>query len=77
MPSIACKCGERLSYGDIPNPIEWLLISDTDFDQGRNPFDTEALNQEAAHMVKCPSCRPLWIYWGGFRKAPTCYDAAD
>ncbi len=31
MPSILCSCGARLDYGSIPNPIEWLIISDTDY----------------------------------------------
>ncbi|MGI2032187.1 hypothetical protein ACRQ1B_07305 [Rhizobium panacihumi] len=77
MPSIACKCGERLRYGDIPNPIEWLLIADTDFDEVTGPVDAESLYQKATHMLKCPSCRRLWVYWDGFREAPTCYGTAD
>lgn len=31
MPAILCKCGVRVSYGLIPNPTEWLFISDEGF----------------------------------------------
>jgi hypothetical protein len=33
MPGIACACGTRISYGEIPCADEWLFISDPDFEK--------------------------------------------
>ena len=73
MPSITCKCGERLGYGEIPNPIEWLIISDVDYDSYENAVDAEKLYQEMKSILKCPSCDRLWFFWSGFGSEPTSY----
>lgn len=77
MPSIACKCGNRLNFGEIPNPVEWLLVSDTHFDMLPDLIETEALYQKFLHMLKCGTCARIWIFWQGFEFDPVCYELAD
>jgi hypothetical protein len=73
MPSIMCRCGTRLRYGEIPNPIEWLAISDTNYDKFTNTAEAEQLYSEFTHILKCQNCGRLWIYCDGFGNEPTCY----
>jgi len=73
MPSIICKCGEKLGYGEIPNPIEWLTISDKDYDSYEGYVDSEALYREMKSILKCSSCSRLWIFWNGFDSNPVSY----
>ncbi len=73
MPSINCKCGEKLGYGEIPNPIEWLTISDTDYDFYEGNIDAENLYLKMKSILKCPSCNRLWVFWSGFDSDPTSY----
>ena len=49
MPSIMCRCGTRLRYGEIPNPIEWLAISDTNYDQFTNTVEAEQPHTLSEH----------------------------
>lgn len=73
MPSIVCPCGERLGYGDIPNPIEWLVISDKEYDGYAGMIDSEDLYRKMRSILKCPRCRRLLVFWDGFESAPTIY----
>lgn len=73
MPSIICSCGELLSYGEIPCPIEWLVISDTEYDNYQGMINSEALYLEMKSMLKCTRCGRLWIFWNGFNRSPSCY----
>ena len=73
MPSIICKCGEKLGYGEIPNPIEWLTISDVDYDAYEGNVDAEELYREMKSILRCPSCGRLWAFWDGFESEPISY----
>ena len=73
MPSIKCKCGEKLCYGEIPNPIEWLAISDVEYESYEGVIDAEKLYREMKSILKCPSCSRLWVFWNGFDSAPDSY----
>lgn len=73
MPSILCKCGEKLNFGEIPNPIEWLMISDEEFEKFQGTVDSEAIYREMSSALKCPRCKRLWIFWNGFDFAPLSY----
>jgi hypothetical protein len=73
MPSIQCHCGERLGYGEIPNPIEWLAISDAEYDAYSGMIDSEALYNAMRSFLKCPRCGRLWVFWDGFQKPPKVY----
>jgi hypothetical protein len=73
MPSIACRCGEVLKFGEIPNSIEFLFISDVQFDGfGRN-IDSESLYRSMRSILCCPNCRRLWFFWDGFDREPIPY----
>jgi hypothetical protein len=73
MPKIACKCGESLGFGEIPNPIEWLFMSDSDFDEFSGAIESESLYSRMKSCLECPSCKRLWIFWNGFDAAPVEY----
>jgi hypothetical protein len=73
MPSILCRCGEALRYGEIPNPIEWLAISDTQYGGRSGNVDAEQLYRSMRNLLKCPACGRLWIYWNGFASPPAVY----
>jgi len=70
MPAIACKCGERLSYGAIPNPGEWLAISDVEFDKIAAEVDSAELYQRYVHTLKCSNCGRLLVFNRGFTEVP-------
>lgn len=72
MPSIICTCGIRLGFGAIPNPNEWLMISDDRFDDFRGN-DLEELYKQMSSFLKCSDCGRLWVFWNGFDADPFCY----
>jgi hypothetical protein len=73
MPAIKCVCGERLSYGTIPNPIEWLAINDVEFEQYREPIDLEDLYKNMKSILRCGNCGRLWAFWDGLNAPPSSY----
>ncbi len=73
MPAILCKCGNRLGLGEIPNPIEWLTISDVDYDSYAGTIDAEVLYSNMKHMLLCTQCERIIIFWNGFQSPPTYY----
>lgn len=70
MPAITCKCGERLSYGTIPNPGEWLAISDVEFDIAVGEVNSDELYQRFVHVLNCSNCSRLLIFHRGFAEEP-------
>ncbi|GAB4199035.1 MAG: hypothetical protein Tsb002_34270 [Wenzhouxiangellaceae bacterium] len=77
MPAIKCECGNRLSYGEVPNSIEWLLISDKEFDGFVGKVEAEFIYRRMNSMLKCAKCERLWIFWNGYSSEPTCYVKQD
>lgn len=83
MAKLQCVCGEVISTsGDIPNQLEYKVISDHDFDQFHGRVDAEDLYQAFTSMFRCAQCGRLWVYWNGFAEPPTAYakgpaDTAD
>ncbi|GGJ28928.1 hypothetical protein [Deinococcus roseus] len=73
MPKMLCNCGKVLSFSPIPNPIEYLFISDVDFDFYDGMADTDALYERFQRFAKCPDCGRLWVFWNGFSEMPTSY----
>lgn len=73
MPSFLCRCGKQLRYGEIPNPIEWLLISDVEYDDFTGMVDAETIYKKMRSMMVCPNCSRLWIFWRGFGESPISY----
>lgn len=76
MPTMAkflCRCGAVIhTSGGIPNPHQWMLVSDMDFDQ-LAPAGSDALYRAATIAFRCGSCNRLWIYWDGFDSEPISY----
>jgi hypothetical protein len=73
MPKLRCKCETMINYGYIPSRDEWLLISDTDYDGFSGMVDTELLYSRFIHMLKCPVCERLHVFWNGFDQPPQTY----
>lgn len=73
LPYINCKCGKILQYGDIPCAIEWLFISDVDFDKFQGSIDSESLYRHMNSFLKCNNCNRLYIFWNGFGNMPSIY----
>jgi hypothetical protein len=70
MPGLGCKCGYRISYGEIPCSDEYLFISDTEFESHWDKeLDTQKLYEAMNGFLKCPTCGRLWIFWNGYQKA--------
>ncbi len=74
MPKMLCECGTILRWSEIPNPIEWLLIKDTDYDQFPEMIDSEELYKATTSLLRCPSCDRLWVFWDGWKNDPTPYE---
>ncbi len=45
--------------GEVPNSIEWLLISDVDFDNFHGAIDSEVLYKEMKSLLVCNQCKAL------------------
>ncbi len=74
MPSMTCKCGNRIIYGEIPCHDELLLISDVAFDRFVGKVDAEEVYRSMSHALHCPGCSRLWVYWDGFSNPPSSYE---
>jgi hypothetical protein len=71
---IVCVCGEILTTsGDIPNPIEWLYISDVDFDGFEGQVHAEDVYAHFNHAFVCPRSGHIWVFKDGMGSAPTAY----
>ncbi|WP_046242309.1 hypothetical protein [Hymenobacter terrenus] len=73
MPKELCKCGQVLYLGEIPNPVEWQIISDVEFDRYTGQIDAEMLYADTKPMLVCPHCHRLLVYWQGFSNGYTAY----
>ncbi|OTG92836.1 hypothetical protein [Acinetobacter sp. ANC 3832] len=73
MPAILCKCGNRLNIGEIPNPIEWLMISDIEYDEFQGEIDSEKLYMKFKSLIICQNCKRLICFWDGFNQNPIFY----
>lgn len=68
-----CRCGELLRWSQIPNPIEWVFMSDAKLIQLPDTVDYVALVGELNRFLKCPSCGRLVVFWNGFGQDPEFY----
>lgn len=74
MAKFRCVCGQMISTsGPIPNPHEWRVLSDTDFDAFTGPVDAEKIYRASRCLYRCPDCGHLWIFWDGFDRPPHLY----
>ena len=72
-----CNEGYAHTSGSIPNPNEWLLISDVAYDQLGQSIDTEKLYSRMQHMFRCSNlwCGCIAIFELGFDNDPMWYRA--
>ena len=68
-----CNCGSVISYSDIPCKIQYLFISDVEFDKYEGSLDAEELYSNMKSFLKCPDCNRLWVFWNGFENEPKQY----
>lgn len=73
MPNLPCKCGHVIGLGEIPNPNEWNMISDVEYDRFSGKIDAEELYRLMKSFLVCANCQRLWIYWKGFEHPPVSY----
>lgn len=73
MPKILCKCGQIISYSEIPSKNDWLFISDVDYDEFQGKIDSENLYHSMKIFRKCINCGRLYIYWNGVENEPEIY----
>jgi len=73
MPGIKCKCNNVIKIGEIPNPNEWLIISDIEYNKYSGNVDSEELYKELRTVLICNHCSRIWIYWEGSSTPPVCY----
>lgn len=74
MARFACVCGYQIrTSGDVPNPLEWRLISDEQFETFHGTVDVEAVYRATTVAYRCPESAHLWIFWDGFEGEPSLY----
>jgi len=74
MARFECLCGYQIrTSGDIPNPLEWRLLSDEQFGQFLGEVEAEDVYRAGTIAYRCPQSDHLWIYWGGFDAEPVAY----
>lgn len=73
MPAIKCICGNKINYGEIPNPNELLTISDIEYDKFEGSIDAEVLYKEMKSILRCSHCNRLLYFENGFDHEPKVY----
>jgi hypothetical protein len=59
-------CGAMIqSSGPVPNPAEYLLVSDVDFDGFTGFVEAEDVYMAMTHAFRCASCDRLHVFWSG------------
>lgn len=77
MAKFVCVCGTVISTrGEIPNPNQWLMVSDIDFDAMSGLLEAEVIYRSATLAFRCPASDHLWVYWEGFDRPPRLYAPA-
>lgn len=74
MARFQCVCGEQIrTSGGIPNPLEWRLLSDSDFDAFHGLVNAEDVYAATTIAYRCPRSGHLYVFWHGFDENPTLY----
>ncbi|HEU0131102.1 MAG TPA: hypothetical protein VFQ85_08945 [Mycobacteriales bacterium] len=75
MAKFLCVCGQQIrTSGAIPNPDEWRVLSDVEFDEFIGMIDAEVIYRRTTIMYRCPHSGHLWFFWNGFDARPTIYE---
>ncbi|HWT94099.1 MAG TPA: hypothetical protein VN238_13930, partial [Solirubrobacteraceae bacterium] len=74
MAKFLCVCGETIrTSGEIPNPDEWLFISDVAYEELADGGDPWVLHGQMRSAFVCPRSGHLWVYDEGFGGSVRCY----
>ncbi|PDS23997.1 hypothetical protein [Flavobacterium branchiophilum] len=73
MPKYICKCGNLINLSDIPSPNQLLMIEDVDYDKFFEKIDAEELYDEMMLVVRCDTCKRLYVFESGFDEEPIMY----
>ena len=72
--SLSFVCGTTIrSTGPVPNPAEYLFVSDLDFDSFTGRVQAEDLYMTMSHAFRCSSYGRLHVFWSGMDENPTVY----
>jgi hypothetical protein len=78
MSKFLCKCGNVIgTSGAIPNPNEYLFISDVAYDAYQGKIGAEELYDNMKRVSVCDSCGRLWVYINGLNNPPKLYQPED
>jgi hypothetical protein len=78
MSRFNCVCGHTIRIsGDIPNPGEWLFISDVDYERWSGTIDAEELYHAFRRAYLCPVSGHLWVFEHGITGTPKLYAPAE
>ena len=74
MSRFLCVCGHEIRIsGEIPNPDEWLSISDVDYERWSGEIDAEQLYHSFRRAYLCPVSHHLWLFRHGLTGKPKLY----
>jgi len=74
MSKFRCVCGEILTTsGSVPNEIEWLYISDVDYERFAGTVDAEEVYEALGHAFVCPRSGHIWVFKEGIENDPSGY----
>lgn len=74
MSKFRCICGHALTTsGEIPNPDEWLFVSDVEYAKFEGAIDAERLYAEFGRAYVCPVSGHLWLFHNPSQGEPTGY----
>ena len=75
MAKFRCVCGETIRIsGDIPNPIEWHLLSDVDSDAFQGLVQAQDVYMATTpHVSLSSETMHLSIFWRGYDHPPALY----
>jgi hypothetical protein len=77
MSRFLCICGYQIrTSGDVPNPLEWHLLSDQDFDAFHGLVKAEDVYRATTIAYRCPDSGHLWVFWNGLDAEPVHPDTA-
>lgn len=74
MAKFRCVCATIIqTSGEIPNPLEWKMMSDSKFEAFDGLVDAEEIYRACDSFFRCPTCGRLWVFWNGVDEEPQCY----
>jgi hypothetical protein len=74
MSKFTCVCGYQIKIsGEIPNPLEWRLLSSVEFERFEGEVDAEDVYLSTTAAYLCPQSGHFWVFWHGYESEPALY----